>query len=105
MISKMISNSNTVILAVSQGKIISSVSLILCNTDPIEDVSVDLFLQPQGLDPDTNQETQIVKQFEIPQTDTMLWSTERFILNPGQRLIQRQSKNGVVTCNLSYLEL
>lgn len=103
--SKFINDSYTNILTVSAGEMISSVSMIFCNTDDTETVSIDIFLVPQDQTPDSNPETQIVKQFEIPPTDTMLWSTERFIMTQGYKLVQKQSIMDQVTCNLSYLQL
>lgn len=103
--SKFINDTYTNILTVSAGETISSVSMIFCNTNESEPAYVDIYLVPQDGQADTNPETQIVKQFEIPPTDTMLWSTERFIMTQGYKLVQKQDINGQVTCNLSYLQL
>lgn len=105
MINKMIADTDTLMLNVDYGKSISSVSLIFCNLDDSSDVYLDLFLVQQDKDIQTNPETQIVKNFKIPPTDTMIWSTERFIMTAGYKLYQRQSVDNKVTCNLSYLEL
>jgi hypothetical protein len=45
--SKFINDSYTNILTVSAGEMISSVSMIFCNTDDTETVSIDIFLVPQ----------------------------------------------------------
>lgn len=103
--SKFINDSNTTILTVGAGETISSVSMIFCNLDESQTITLDLFLLPQGEIITGTSQYQIVKSFEIPPTDTMLWSTERFIMTAGYQLIQKQSVTGKVTCNLSYLQL
>ncbi len=60
-------------------------TMIFCNTSPLEDAKLDIWLVPFGQVPGTPLH-QILKQVPILRTETFVLDSEKFILSSGDKI-------------------
>lgn len=103
-VNSLIQTCETVILGpIQNGKEVASVQVFFCNTNLTQDISLNIYAVPssQVQQSDINI---IVKQFAVPMGDTLEFYQEKLILTAGDRIIQKQSIQGI-TQTVSYIEL
>lgn len=93
----------TILGPISSGKEVSSVSMFFCNTNLTSVRSINLFVVPSGVSIQ-NDSNIIVKEFPIPQGDTLPFSQEKLILSQGDKIVATANENGI-TQTVSYIEL
>ena len=76
-------------------------TMIFCNTDPVNDTSVDVYVVPYGKN--ANPTTQIMKGVPIPAGETFVLDTERLILEINDAIYAQASVDMIITATVSSL--
>ncbi len=93
----------TILGPIQSGKEVSSVSLFFCNTNLSIEKKFSLYAVPSGV-AIQNDSNVLIKEFPIPQGDTLPFQQEKLILSQGDKLVQIANEPGI-TVTISYIEL
>lgn len=78
--------------------------MIFCNYDTINDVTLDVWLVPQGL-PGISNTTKIIHELVIPAGETFTFDTEKLVLGTGDRVFVEASASTRLTSSITSMRV
>jgi len=78
--------------------------MIFCNYDTVNDVTLDVWLVPQGT-PGISNTTKIIHELNIPAGETFTFDTEKLVLGTGDRVFVEASANTRLTSSITSMRV
>jgi hypothetical protein len=78
--------------------------MIFCNYDPINDVTLDVWLVPVGT-PGISNQTKVIHELTIPAGETFTFDTEKLVLATGDRIFAEASANTRLTVSKTSMRV